>query len=174
MVIGCHGGGSNFAGLAFPFVPLKADGKNIRLIAVEPQSCASLTTGAYDYDFGDVVGFTPLLKMYTLGHEFMPPSIHAGGLRYHGAAPLVSLLVNEGVVEAVAYSQTEVFESAIKFIRSEGLIPAPESTHALHGAVIEALKCKETGEKKTILFGMSGHGHFDMSAYDAYLSGQLT
>jgi tryptophan synthase beta chain len=174
IIVGCHGGGSNFAGLSFPFVPLKAEGKNIRIIAVEPQSCATLTTGAYDYDFGDVAGFTPLLMMYTLGHDFVPPGIHAGGLRYHGAAPLVSLLLKNKVIEAVAYQQLEVFESAMKFARSEGIIIAPESAHALHGAVVEALKCKETGEKKAILFGLSGHGHFDMSAYDAYLAGDLS
>ena len=173
IIVGCHGGGSNFAGLAFPFIPMKADGKDIRLIAVEPKSCATLTTGKYEYDHGDVAGFTPLLKMYTLGNTFVPPGIHAGGLRYHGAAPLVSLLINQGVLECVAYNQIEVFESALKFARSEGTIPAPESAHALHGAVIEALKCKETGEEKTILFGLSGHGHFDMAAYDAFLAGEF-
>ncbi len=173
IVIGCHGGGSNFAGLTFPFIREKMEGKNIRFIAAEPKSCPSLTEGKYEYDIGDVAGFTPLMRMYTLGHDFMPPSIHAGGLRYHGASPIVSLLLHEGLIEAVAYDQKEIFTSAVTFARTEGIIPAPESAHALHGAVVEALKCKQNNEEKTILFGLSGHGHFDMGAYDAFFSGGM-
>jgi tryptophan synthase beta chain len=173
IVIGCHGGGSNFAGLALPFVREKLEGKKTRFIAVEPKSCPSLTAGKFEYDHGDVAGYTPLLKMFTLGRGFVPPSIHAGGLRYHGAAPIVSNLVASGVIEAVAYDQKEVFETAVKFARTEGIIPAPESAHAIHGAIVEALKCKESGEAKTILIGLSGHGHFDMSAYDAFFEGKM-
>ncbi len=174
IVVGCHGGGSNFAGLSFPFAREKmVDGKNIKLLAIEPESCATLTTGDYEYDHGDIAGYTPLLMMYTLGRDFVPPPIHAGGLRYHGAAPLVSLLVKEGVIEVDSCNQLEVFQTAVMFARAEGLIPAPESAHAILGAVREALKCKETGESKSILIGLSGHGHFDMGAYDAYLSGEM-
>lgn len=174
VVIGCCGGGSNYAGLAFPFTPDKIKGgKNIDFIAVEPAACPTITRGPYAYDFGDTGQMTPLLKQYTLGHNFMPPGIHAGGLRYHGVATQVAHLMHEGVMRAVAYRQNPCFEAALIFARAEGIIPAPESSHAIRAAVDEALKCKESGETKTILFNLSGHGHFDMSAYDAYLSGKL-
>jgi tryptophan synthase beta chain len=174
VVIGCVGGGSNFAGLAFPFVGQKLrEGRKTRILAVEPEACPSLTRGSYAYDFGDTVGLTPLVKMHTLGHSFVPPSIHAGGLRYHGAAPLLSQLVAESIVEATAYPQNRVFEAAIQFARSEGIVPAPESAHAIRATVDEALRAREAGERKVILFNLSGHGHFDMSAYDAYLAGAL-
>lgn len=173
IVVGCCGGGSNFAGLAFPFVPLKAAGKKIRLIGVEPSACPTMTKGVYAYDFGDKSGMTPLLKMDTLGHDFIPPGIHAGGLRYHGMAPLVSLLHREGVVEAVSYPQLKCFEAAITFARSEGTIVAPETSHAVACVIDEALKAKEEGKEKTILFNLSGHGHFDMAAYDKYFSKEL-
>ncbi len=173
VVIGCVGGGSNFAGLAFPFLKDKFDGKEVRAVAVEPASCPTLTRGPYAYDFGDNAQMTPLLAMYTLGHNFVPPPIHAGGLRYHGMAPQVSHLVKENFVEAVAYKQLHVFESGKTFARSEGIIPAPESTHAIHAAVVEALKAKEEGKSRTILFNLSGHGHFDMAAFDAYFDGKL-
>jgi tryptophan synthase beta chain len=175
VVIGCVGGGSNFAGLAFPFVADKISGKakNIRLVAVEPSACPTLTRGAYAYDFGDTAGLTPLIKMFTLGHAFVPSGIHAGGLRYHGMAPLVSHLHKLKLIEAVAYSQNPVFEAALIFARSEGIIPAPEAAHAVKCAVDEALAAKKSGEKKTILFNLSGHGHFDMAAYDDYLAGKL-
>ncbi|RJQ49688.1 MAG: TrpB-like pyridoxal phosphate-dependent enzyme [Nitrospiraceae bacterium] len=169
VVIGCVGGGSNFAGLAFPFVPDKLKGKDIRLIAVEPTACPTLTKGVYTYDFGDTVGLTPLVKMYTLGHTFMPPGIHAGGLRYHGDAPQLCLLVKNKVIEAVAYPQNPVFEAAILFARTEGLIPAPETAHAIRCAIDEAKKNKNN----CIVFNYSGHGHFDLAAYDNYLSGKL-
>jgi tryptophan synthase beta chain len=173
MIFGCHGGGSNFAGLTVPFLPDKLGGKKIRLVAVEPKSCPSLTEGKFDYDFGDVAGMTPLLKMYTLGRDFIPSPIHAGGLRYHGAAPIVSRMMADGLVEAQAFEQLNIFKSALIFARTEGIIPAPESSHAIHAAVEEALACKKSGEKKTILIGLSGHGHFDMSAYDAFLAGKM-
>ena len=173
IVIGCCGGGSNFAGLAFPFVPEKAAGKNIRLIGVEPAACPTMTKGIFAYDFGDKSGMTPLLKMDTLGHDFIPPGIHAGGLRYHGMAPLVSLLHREGIVEAVSYHQTKCFEAALTFARAEGLIVAPETSHAVCCVVDEALKAKEEGKEKTILFNLSGHGHFDMAAYEKYFAGEL-
>ena len=173
IVIGCCGGGSNFGGIAFPFVPEKAAGKNIRLIAVEPAACPTMTKGVYAYDFGDKSGMTPLLKMDTLGHDFVPPGIHAGGLRYHGMSPLVSLLHREGVVEAVSYPQLRCFEAALIFARSEGLIVAPETSHAICCAIDEANKAKEEGKEKTILFNLSGHGHFDMAAYEKYFSGEL-
>ena len=167
VVIGCVGGGSNFAGLAFPFVGQKLrEGRTTRILAVEPEACPSLTKGTYAYDFGDTVGLTPLVKMHTLGHGFVPPSIHAGGLRYHGAAPLLSQLVAEGVVEATAYAQNRVFDAAIQFSRTEGIVPAPESAHAIRATVDEALRAKEAGERRVILFNLSGHGHFDMGAYD--------
>jgi tryptophan synthase beta chain len=173
-VIGCVGGGSNFAGLAFPFVGAKlGQGKRTRIIAVEPEACPSLTRGSYAYDFGDTVGLTPLVKMHTLGHTFIPPAIHAGGLRYHGAAPLLSQLVDDGTVEARAYGQTGVFEAAIQFARCEGIIPAPESAHAIRAAIDEAMLARDAGERRVILFNLSGHGHFDMGAYDAYLAGSL-
>ncbi len=167
------GGGSNFGGVAFPFLADKAAGKAVRLVAVEPTSCPTLTRGHYAYDFGDSVGLTPLLKMYTLGHDFVPPGIHAGGLRYHGDSALVSQLVHEGIVDAVAVPQMSTFESGLLFARSEGIIPAPESNHAIAAAVDEARRCKETGESKAIFFNLSGHGHFDMAAYDRYFAGDL-
>jgi tryptophan synthase beta chain len=173
IVIGCVGGGSNYAGLVFPFMQDKFKGKNLRAIAVEPASCPTLTRGPYAYDFGDVAEMTPLLAMYTLGHKFIPPPIHAGGLRYHGMAPLISHLVREKHMEAVAYKQLEIFEAAKIFSRSEGIIPAPESDHAIRATIDEALKAKQEGKSKVILFNLSGHGHFDMAAYDAYFSGKL-
>jgi tryptophan synthase beta chain len=174
VVIGCCGGGSNFAGIAFPYVQDKLlKGKDIDFIAVEPKACPTLTRGLYAYDFGDTGQMTPLLKQYTLGHDFMPSGIHAGGLRYHGVAALLALLVREGKMRAVAYHQNPCFEAALMFARAEGIIPAPESSHAIRSAIDEALKCKESGQAKTILFNLSGHGHFDMTAYDAYLSGKL-
>lgn len=174
VVIGCVGGGSNYAGLAFPFMPYKLDGKkDIRFIAVEPVACPTLTKGRYDYDFGDTAQMTPLLKMHTLGADFIPPPIHAGGLRYHGMAPLVSLLVNKGLMEARAYQQLDVFEAAISFARAEGIISAPESAHAIRAAMDEALAAKEEGVERVILFNHSGHGLLDLGAYDSYLSGRL-
>ena len=174
VVIGCVGGGSNFAGLAFPFVGQKLrSGRSTRIIAVEPEACPSLTRGTYAYDFGDTVGLTPLVKMHTLGHGFVPPAIHAGGLRYHGAAPLLSQLVDDGVIEATAYAQNRVFDAAVQFARSEGIIPAPESSHAIRATIDEAMRAREAGERPVILFNLSGHGHFDMGAYDAYLAGAL-
>jgi tryptophan synthase beta chain len=174
VVIGCVGGGSNFAGIAFPFVREKiVDKRQTRIVAVEPASCASMTQGELRYDFGDTEGLTPLMMMYTLGHDFMPPKIHAGGLRYHGMAPTVSHLYKLGLIEAVAYHQVKVFESAVTFARTEGIIPAPESSHAIAAAIDEAVKARETGEKKVILFNLSGHGMMDMTAYDAYFSGHL-
>ena len=174
VVIGCCGGGSNFAGLSFPYVRDKVAGSDVRLVAVEPTSCPTLTKGEYKYDFGDTAELTPLVEMYTLGHEFVPPAIHAGGLRYHGDSPLVSQIVHEGIAEAYAYNQLEVFEAGVQFARTEGIIPAPESNHAIKQAIVEALQAKEEGKEKTILFNLSGHGHFDMSAYDAYFAGELT
>ena len=173
IIIGCCGGGSNFGGSAFPFFADKAAGKNLRLIAVEPASCPTLTRGHYAYDAGDTEGLTPLMLMYTLGRNFVPPAIHAGGLRYHGDSPLVSQLHHEGFVEAVAVQQLATFEAGVQFARAEGIIPAPESNHAIRVAIDEALECKRTGEAKTIYFTLSGHGHFDMAAYDRYFSGQL-
>jgi tryptophan synthase beta chain len=173
-IIGSVGGGSNFAGISFPFLMDKLSGKkDVQAIGVEPTACPSLTGGEFRYDFGDTVGLTPLLKMYTMGHDYIPPSIHAGGLRYHGDSPIVSQLYNDKVVDAVAYDQTEVFEAGVTFARSEGIVPAPESSHAIKCAVDKALECKKTGEKKTILFNLSGHGHFDMSAYDSYFNGTM-
>ena len=175
IVIGAVGGGSNFSGLSFPFLAdkLKGDRPELEVIAVEPTACPTLTEGEYRYDFGDTVGMTPLIKMHTLGHDFVPPPIHAGGLRYHGDAPLVCKLYDLGYISAVAYKQTEVFEAAVTFARTEGIVPAPESSHAIKKAIDEALRCKETGEEKVILFNLSGHGYFDLSAYDSYLSGEL-
>lgn len=174
VIIGCVGGGSNFAGLAFPFVRKKiTEGKPYRVVAVEPSACPSLTKGDLRYDFGDTAMTTPLLWMYTLGHDFMPPKIHAGGLRYHGMAPTVSHLYKLGLIEAVAYPQTKVFEAAVTFARTEGIIPAPESAHAVRAVVDEAIKAREAGEKRVILFNLSGHGKLDLTAYEAYLSGLL-
>ena len=173
VVIACCGGGSNFGGTAFPFLADKAGGRNVRLVAVEPESCPTLTRGHYAYDTGDSSGFTPLMLMYTLGHSFVPPSIHAGGLRYHGDSPLVSQLYHEGIIEAVARPQLATFEAGMMFARCEGIIPAPESNHAIRAAVDEALECKRTGEPMAIYFTLSGHGHFDLTAYDRYLQGEL-
>ncbi len=174
VIIGCVGGGSNFAGLAFPFVRQKiTECKQYRVVAVEPSACPSMTKGELRYDFGDTAMTTPLMWMYTLGHDFMPPKIHAGGLRYHGMAPLVSHLYHLGLIEAVAYPQTKVFEAAVTFARTEGIIPAPESSHAVRAAIDEAIQAREAGEKKVILFNLSGHGMLDLTAYEAYLSGSL-
>jgi len=173
VIIGCVGGGSNFAGIAFPFVKDKLDGKPTKIIAVEPSACPTMTRGDYRYDYGDSAGLTPLLSMFTLGHDFVPSPIHAGGLRYHGMAPLVSHLARLGVIQAVAYEQTAVFEAAVAFARTEGIIPAPESAHAIRATIDEALACKEAGVPKSILFNLSGHGHFDLSAYDAYIEGRM-
>jgi tryptophan synthase beta chain len=173
IVIGCVGGGSNFGGIALPFMKDKIEGKQLRAIAVEPTSCPSLTKGEFRYDFGDLAGLTPLLRMYTLGHDFVPPSIHAGGLRYHGMSPIISRLYHDKLIEAQAYQQEEVFEAAVLFARTEGIIPAPESSHAIKAALREAQQAKVEGKKKVILFNLSGHGHFDMSAYDAFLAGTL-
>lgn len=174
VIIGCVGGGSNFAGLAFPFLADKFAGKEVRAVAVEPSSCASLTNGEYRYDFGDTAQMTPLFKMYTLGSDFIPPGIHAGGLRYHGMSPLVSLCCNLGLIEAVAYPQLTVFDAAVQFARAEGIVPAPESAHAIRAAVDEAIKAKEEGKERVILFNLSGNGYLDLGAYDAYFAGQLT
>jgi len=174
IVIGSCGGGSNFAGLAFPFLQDKLKGQSLRAIAVEPSSCPTLTRGTYSYDFGDTGELTPLLPMHTLGHDFVPASIHAGGLRYHGAAPLVSQLLKDKIIEAQAYNQIEVFDAAKEFARSEGIIPAPESSHAIRAAIHEAQQGDKNGKPPIILFNLSGHGHFDMQAYDDYFAGKLT
>ena len=173
ILIGCVGGGSNFAGFAFPFIQDKIAGKDMRIIGVEPIACPTLTKGPFVYDYGDTAKMAPIAKMYTLGHDFIPKPIHAGGLRYHGMAPQVSLLVNEKIIEAVALPQNPVFEASMNFANTEGIIPAPETAHAIKTAVDEALKCKETGEEKVIVFNFSGHGHFDLSAYDDYMGGKL-
>ena len=175
IIIGCAGGGSNLGGLIAPFMAEKIEGKNdIKFIAVEPASCPSLTRGKYAYDFGDTGKQTPLMKMYTLGSGFMPSPNHAGGLRYHGMSTVISKLYDEGYIDAVSVEQTKVFDAAVMFAKTEGTLPAPESSHAIRAAVDEALKCKETGEKKTILFGLTGTGYFDMSAYQSYLNGTMT
>ncbi len=174
VVIGCAGGGSNFAGFAFPFLHKNfTEGLRTRVIAAEPASCPSLTKGQYTFDYGDTARMAPVVKMHTLGHTFIPPGIHAGGLRYHGMSPLVSALVDHGDVEARAVKQLETFEAGVQFARAEGIIPAPESNHAIRVAIDEALACKRDGVKKVIAFNLSGHGHFDMSAYDAYHQGRL-
>jgi tryptophan synthase beta chain len=174
VVIGCAGGGSNFSGLSFPFVREKLAGRmDPTVIAVEPAAAPSLTRGSYQFDFGDSVGMAPMVKMHTLGHDFVPDPIHAGGLRYHGMAPLVSLLKDQGIIEALALHQTETFSKAVQFARSEGIIPGPEPTHAVAAAMIEADKAREAGEEKVILFNLSGHGHFDMAAYQAYFAGEM-
>ena len=173
-VIGCVGGGSNFAGIAIPFVRGNLrDGRATRFIASEPAACPTLTRGVYRYDFGDTMGMTPLMPMYTLGHDFVPPPVHAGGLRYHGDAPLLCGLVRAGIVEPRAHKQNETFEAAVQFARTEGIIPAPEPAHAIKAAVDEALAARESGEQRVILFNLCGHGHFDLAAYDAYLAGRL-
>ncbi|MDP2939340.1 MAG: TrpB-like pyridoxal phosphate-dependent enzyme [Candidatus Omnitrophota bacterium] len=173
ILIGCVGGGSNFAGFCFPFVKEKINGKVLRIVAVEPTACPTLTKGPYQYDFGDNVGLTPLLKMYTLGHKFVPAGIHAGGLRYHGMSPIISLLVNEKIIEARAYAQNPVFEAAVLFAQTEGFLPAPETAHAIKAAIDEAIICKEKKQEKCIVFNYSGHGHFDLTAYDEYFAGKL-
>jgi len=174
VVVACTGGGSNFAGLAFPFLGAQLrGGRKVRIVAVEPAACPSLTRGTYAYDFGDTAGLTPLTKMHTLGSTFVPPGFHAGGLRYHGMSPLVSHIKELGLIEAVAYEQIACFEAGVTFARSEGIVPAPESNHAVKGAIVEALKCKAEGKSRTILFNLSGHGHFDMQAYLDYFGGKL-
>ncbi len=176
IIVGAVGGGSSFSGLFWPFYYDKVSGKaekDVSFLAVEPEACPTLTKGIYAYDFGDTARLTPLLKMHTLGHNFIPPPIHAGGLRYHGDAPTLCLLVKNGIVDAVAYNQVEVFEAARLFFQSEGILPAPESAHGVKAAIDEALKCKESGEEKTILLMLSGHGYFDMKAYEDFLQGKL-
>tara|TARA_Y100000590_G_scaffold20405_1_gene23811 strand:- start:30 stop:1391 length:1362 start_codon:yes stop_codon:yes gene_type:complete len=174
ILIGCTGGGSNFSGLVFPFLGKKfRDKKDIRVIACEPKSCPSLTKGKYAYDFGDTGNLTPLVKMHTLGSSFMPPATHSGGLRYHGMAPMVSHLKEIGAIEAKAYGQKECFEAGVKFAKVEGIVPAPEATHAVKGAIDAALECKKNGKSKTILFNLCGHGHFDMQAYGDYFDNKL-
>jgi tryptophan synthase beta chain len=174
MVVGCVGGGSNFAGMTFPYLRrvLRGEAKT-RFVAAEPAACPTLTRGVYRYDFGDTVGLTPLMPMYTLGHDFVPPPVHAGGLRYHGDSPIVSGLVKNGLVEARAYRQNETFEAALRFARTEAILPAPEPSHAIRAVLDEAEAAKQAGEERVILFNLCGHGHFDMSAYDAYLAGEL-
>ena len=173
VVIGCVGGGSNFAGLAFPFLREKIAGKEIDVLACEPAACPTLTRGVFAYDFGDTSKLTPLVAMHTLGHDFVPAPIHAGGLRYHGVAPLISQLVRDGLIRAEAYLQNDVFASAVRFAGTEGILPAPEASHAIHGAIKAAKEADEAGEERTILFNLSGHGHFDMAAYDKYAAGEL-
>jgi tryptophan synthase beta chain len=175
VVVACVGGGSNFGGLVFPFLRrVLREGAKTRFVAAEPAACPTLTRGVYAYDFGDTVGLTPLMPMYTLGHDFVPPPVHAGGLRYHGDSPLVCGLVKSGLVEPRAYRQNETFDAAVRFARSEGVIPAPEPAHAIRAVLDEAAAAREAGEARVILFGLCGHGHFDLSAYDAYLAGKLT
>ena len=175
ILVGCIGGGSNFAGFSFPFAAEKLTGKNKkrRIVAIEPSACPSLTKGKYVYDFGDTVGLTPLVKMHTLGHTFMPAPVHAGGLRYHGMAPLICKLYDEGVIEARAVPQLATFKAAVQFAKAEGILPAPEAAHAVRGAIDEALQCKKEGKRKTIVFNLCGHGYLDLSAYEAYLAGKL-
>ncbi|MBD3387849.1 MAG: TrpB-like pyridoxal phosphate-dependent enzyme [Candidatus Altiarchaeales archaeon] len=173
IVVGCVGGGSNFAGLAFPYVHDKVNGADIDIVAVEPMACPTLTKGTYAYDYGDTAKMAPIVKMYTLGHDFVPEPIHAGGLRYHGDSPQLSLLVSEGVIRAEAYHQIECFDAAKMFAETEGFLVAPETSHAVKGAIEAALKCKESGEERVIVFNNSGHGHFDLAAYDAYHQGKL-
>jgi len=174
VIVACTGGGSNFAGIAFPFLGAQLrGGKKLRIVAVEPAACPSLTRGKYAYDFGDTAHLTPLTKMHTLGSTFIPPGFHAGGLRYHGMSPLVSHIKQLGLIEAVAYEQIECFEAGVTFARAEGIVPAPEANHAVKGAIVEALKCKAEGKSRTILFNLSGHGHFDMQAYLDYFGGKL-
>jgi tryptophan synthase beta chain len=173
VVIGCVGGGSNFAGLAFPFIRRKLEGKDIRFIACEPCSCPSMSRGQYRYDFGDTTKLTPLVKMFTLGHSFVPAGIHAGGLRYHGMAPMVSLGAKLGLIEAAAFHQLECFEAAKLFAATEGTIPAPETSHAIRGAIVEAIRCREENKEDCIVFNLSGHGLCDMASYDRYFSGEL-
>jgi tryptophan synthase beta chain len=174
IIVGCTGGGSNFSGLAFPFIGRNLRGEaKARVVAIEPAACPSLTRGPYAYDFGDTAHLTPLVKMHTLGSSFVPAGIHAGGLRYHGMAPMVSHLLNLRLIEAVAINQLETFKAGIQFARAEGILPAPESNHAIAGAIREALRCKEEGVSQAILFNLSGHGHFDVQAYLDYFAGKL-
>jgi tryptophan synthase beta chain len=175
ILVGCVGGGSSFAGFTFPFVQDKLSGKakGLRIVAVEPMACPSLTKGSYLYDFGDTAGTTPLIKMYTLGHSFIPAPIHSGGLRYHGMAPLVCVLYDQRIIEAVAVHQNPIFEAALQFARTEGIVPAPEPSHAIRVVIDEAIRCRERGEPKTIAFVLCGHGHFDLGSYQRYLAGQL-
>jgi len=173
VIIGCCGGGSNLGGVSFPFLYDKIHGKDLRVIAVEPISCPTLTKGEFRYDFGDTAGLTPYLMMYTLGHDFVPPGIHAGGLRYHADAPLVCQLYHDRLIEAVSYGQTAVFDAAISFAKSEGIIPAPETAHAIKAVIDEAARCKEEGKQRTIFFNLSGHGNFDLTAYADFLAGKL-
>jgi tryptophan synthase beta chain len=174
VIVGCVGGGSNFAGLALPFVPEKLSGRKVKMVCVEPIATPSLTKGAYIYDYADTAGLTPLLKMHTLGKDFVPPKVHAGGLRYHGMAPIVSFLYDNGLLEAKAVEQQEAFSAAVIFARTEGVVPAPESAHALRVVINEAMLAKEEGKNKVILLNLSGHGYLDLSAYDAYLKGQIS
>lgn len=173
ILVGCVGGGSNFAGLFFPFLKDKLEGKPLRMVCAESMACPSLTKGLYAYDYGDTAGVAPIAKMYTLGHTFVPAPIHAGGLRYHGMSPLISALYDQKLIEAVAFHQNSIFDAAISFAQAEGFVPAPESAHAIKAVMEEALKCREAGESKVIAFNFSGHGHFDLAAYEAYLAGQL-
>jgi tryptophan synthase beta chain len=174
MIIGCTGGGSNFAGIAFPFLGEKLrGGRDIELIAVEPSACPTLTKGLFAYDYGDTAKLTPLVKMYTLGSSFVPPGFHAGGLRYHGMAPQISHLTKLGLIKPISYNQLDCFAAGIQFAKAEGIIPAPEANHAVKAAIYEAEKCRESGEAKTILFNLCGHGNFDMQAYTDYLAGKL-
>jgi len=173
VIYACCGGGSNFAGITFPFLQDKFNGKKLRAVAVEPSACPTLTKGVFAYDYGDTVKVAPITKMYTLGHDFIPAGIHAGGLRYHGASAIVSQLYHDGIIEAKAYGQKSVFEAAVTFARAEGIVPAPESAHAIRGAIDEALLAKEAGEEKVILFCLSGHGYFDFTAYEKYFEGNL-
>ncbi len=173
IIIGCCGGGSNLAGISFPFLQDKINGKELRVVAVEPASCPTLTKGEFRYDFGDTAGLTPFLMMYTLGHDFIPPGIHAGGLRYHADAPLICQLYHDGLIEAKSYHQSTVFEAALKFANTEGIIPAPETAHAIRSVIDEAVQCREEGKEKTILFNLSGHGYLDLQAYADFLEGKL-
>ena len=174
VIFGCVGGGSSFGGMILPFIKDKLSGKDLRLVAVEPEACPTMTKGTYTWDFGDVAGFAPIVKMYTLGHSFVPPPVHAGGLRYHGMSPILCHLHKLGLIEAQAEHQVATFKAAVTFARAEGIIPAPEPSHAIKAVIDEAIRCRESGEAKTILFLLCGHGHFDMAAYDEYLSGKLT
>ena len=174
MLVGCVGGGSNFGGFVLPFIPEQLKGKRRQIIAVEPNAAPSLTRGKYAYDYGDTAKMAPMVKMHTLGHDFVPAPIHAGGLRYHGMAPIISALYENGLIEARAVGQRAIFEAAVSFARAEGILPAPEPSHAIRVVMEEALRCKATGESKTIVFNLCGHGHFDLSAYERYLTGQLS
>ncbi len=174
VIVGCTGGGSNFGGIVFPFLGAQLrGGRKVRYVAIEPAACPSLTRGKYAYDFGDTAHLTPLTKMHTLGSTFTPPGFHAGGLRYHGMAPMVSHIMDLGLIEARAYHQISCFEAGVQFARAEGILPAPEANHAVRGAIDEALRCKEEGTARTILFNLCGHGHFDMQAYIDYFGGKL-